>query len=116
LLKRLGPKWVVAHGALPNPAEIQLVGNQTLLQIIGRAGSFAFDADVSHVTVVRHSSGGTPMVLVLDLRKALTGAAPQADIPMLPGDVVYVPSLNGKAPPSNLDIFGGSSQPEQTPQ
>jgi protein involved in polysaccharide export with SLBB domain len=107
MVKTFGSNSVVAQGALRNPTEVQ---------IIGRAGSFAFDADVSHVTVVRHSGGGTPMVLVLDLRKALTGASPQSDIPILPGDVIYVPSLNGKAPPSNLDIFGGGSPPPEQPQ
>ena len=110
MVKTFGANSVVVQGMVRNPAEVQLAGSTSLLQIIGRAGSFSDDADISHVSVVRHSTGGTPMVVVLDLRKALTGAAPQLDIPLLPGDVVYVPSLNGKQP-SSIDIFGSPSQP-----
>ncbi len=110
MVKTFGANSVVVQGMVRNPSEVQLAGNQSLLQVIGRAGSFSDDADISHVSVVRHSGGGTPMVLVLDLRKALTGAAPQLDIPLLPGDVVYVPSLNGKVP-SKIDVFGNPSQP-----
>jgi polysaccharide export outer membrane protein len=111
MVKTFGANSVVVQGMVRNPSEIQLNGSQSLLQVIGRAGSFSDNADISHVSVVRHSTGGaTPMVLVLDLREALTGAAPQLDIPLLPGDVVYVPSLNGKTP-AKIDIFGNPSQP-----
>jgi len=109
MVKTFGANSVVVQGSVRNPGELQLSGNSSLLQVIGRAGSFAETADLSKVTVVRHSTGGTPMVVVLDLRKALTGAAPQMDIPMLPGDVVFVPDLNGKAP-SNIDVFGTTIQ------
>jgi polysaccharide export outer membrane protein len=114
MVKTFGANSVVVQGMVRNPSEVQLAGNQSLLQIIGRAGSFSDDADISHVSVIRHSGGGTPMVLVLDLRKALTGATPQFDIPLLPGDVVYVPSLNGKVP-SKIDVFGSPTQPAPTP-
>jgi polysaccharide export outer membrane protein len=114
MVKTFGANSVVVQGMVRNPSEIQLAGSQSLLQVIGRAGSFADDADISHVSVVRHSGGGTPMVLVLDLRRALTGATPQFDIPLLPGDVVYVPSLNGKVP-SKIDVFGNPSEPTPTP-
>jgi polysaccharide biosynthesis/export protein len=114
MVKTFGANSVVVQGMVRNPSEIQLSGSQSLLTVIGRAGSFSDDADISHVSVVRHSGGGTPMVLVLDLRQALTGATPQYDIPLLPGDVVYVPSLNGKVP-SKIDIFGSPSQPSPAP-
>lgn len=110
MVKTFGANSVVVQGAVRNPAEVQLSGSQSLLQVIGKAGSFTDDADISHVSVVRHS-GGAPMALVLNLRLALTGVAPQNDIPLLPGDVVYVPALNGKAP-SQSELFG---LPTQTP-
>ena len=117
MVKTFGANSVVVQGSVHNPSEVQLAGNTSLLQIIGRAGSFNGDADIGHVSVVRHSTGGTPMVLVLDLRKALTGVAPQLDIPLLPGDVVYVPALNGK-PASKIDVFGSPSEaaPPDAPQ
>lgn len=114
MVKTFGANSVVVQGMVRNPSEVPLAGSTSLLQIIGRAGSFSDDADISHVSVVRHSTGGTPMVLVLDLRQALTGSAPQLDIPLLPGDVVYVPSLNGKIP-SKIDVFGTPSTPSPAP-
>jgi polysaccharide export outer membrane protein len=115
MVKTFGANSVVVQGMVRNPSEVQLAGNQSLLTVIGRAGSFADDADISHVSVIRNTPGSTtPMVLVLDLRAALTGQAPQLDIPLLPGDVVYVPGLNGKIP-SKIDIFGSPSTPAPGP-
>jgi polysaccharide export outer membrane protein len=114
IVKTFGANSVVVQGAVRNPSEVQLVANQSLLQVIGRAGSFIDTADIAHVSVVRHSGGGAPMVVIVDLRNALTGVAPQYDIPMLPGDVVYVPPLNGKIP-SKIDVFGSPSEPSPAP-
>ncbi|HVT54073.1 MAG TPA: polysaccharide biosynthesis/export family protein [Dongiaceae bacterium] len=110
MVKTFGANSVVVQGSVRNPGELPLSGDASLLQTIGRAGSFTDTADLSKVTVVRHSTGSTPMVIVLDLRKALTGAAPQLDIPLLPGDVIFVPDLNGKQP-SAVDLFGTTPSP-----
>jgi hypothetical protein len=45
------------------------------------------------VTVVRHSTGGKPLVTVVNLQDALQGVKPENDIAMLPGDVVFVKPL-----------------------
>ena len=114
MVKTFGANSVVVQGAVRNPGQLELNGNSSLLQTIGRAGSFSDTADIGHVSVVRHSTGATPMVIVLDLRKALTGTAPQLDIPLLPGDVIYVPALNGKQPAS-IDLFGTQTGPTTAP-
>jgi polysaccharide export outer membrane protein len=110
IVKTFGANSVVVQGSVRNPGELPLSGEASLLQAIGRAGSFTGTADISKVTVVRHSGGGTPMSIVLDLRRALTGADPELDIPLLPGDVIFVPDLNGKQP-STVDLFGTTPNP-----
>lgn len=104
VVRSFGANTVLVQGEVRNPEELPIPGGATVLQAIGRAGSFLPTADISKVTVVRHSTGGTPLVVVLDLRQVLQGGNPGLDVPLLPGDVVYVPSLNGKAPA--FDLFG----------
>jgi polysaccharide export outer membrane protein len=104
VVRTFGANTVLVQGEVRNPAELPIPGGATVLQAIGRAGSFLPTADISKVTVVRHSTGGTPLVVVLDLRQVLQGGNPGLDVPLLPGDVVYVPTLTGKAPA--FDLFG----------
>jgi protein involved in polysaccharide export with SLBB domain len=93
IVKTFGASAVVVQGEVRTPAQIPLIGNATLLQVISQAGSFLPTADIRNVTVVRHSTGGKPLVTVVNLQDALKGVDPANDIPMLPGDVVFVPSL-----------------------
>jgi polysaccharide export outer membrane protein len=103
IVKTFGNNSVVVQGEVREPKQVPLVGNATLLQVISQAGSFLETADLKKVTVVRHSTGGKPLVTVVDLQAAMQGVNPGNDFPMLPGDVVYVPTLkrndSGRSPP-----------------
>jgi protein involved in polysaccharide export with SLBB domain len=116
MVKTFGANTVVVQGGVRNPGEYPLGGGATVLQIIGKGGSFVPEGDMAHVTVVRHSTGGVPLVVLLDLRKALKGQAPQMDVPLLPGDVIFVPVLN--KPSTDTDMFGTTMPmaPPATPQ
>jgi polysaccharide export outer membrane protein len=93
MVKTFGASAVVVQGEVRNPAQIPLVGNARLLQIISQAGGFLPTADIRNVTVVRHSTGGKPLVTVVNVQDALQGVNTANDIAMLPGDVVFVRSL-----------------------
>ena len=93
IVKTFGASSVVVQGEVRNPAQIPLIGNARLLQIISQAGGFLPTADIRNVTVVRHSTGGKPLVTVVNLQDALQGVNPANDIAMLPGDVVFVRPL-----------------------
>ena len=93
IVKTFGASAVVVQGEVRTPSQIPLIGNATLLQVISQAGSFLPTADIRNVTVVRHSTGDKPLVTVVNLQEALQGVNPGNDIPMLPGDVVFVPAL-----------------------
>ena len=93
IVKTFGASAVVVQGEVRNPAQIPLIGNARLLQIISQAGGFLPTADIRNVTIVRHSTGAKPLVTVVNLQAALQGVNPANDIPMLPGDVVFVRPL-----------------------
>jgi protein involved in polysaccharide export with SLBB domain len=93
IVKTFGASAVVVQGEVKTPAQVPLIGNATLLQILSQAGGFLPTADLRNVTVVRHSTGGKPLVTIVNLQSALDGSQPANDIQMLPGDVVFVRPL-----------------------
>jgi protein involved in polysaccharide export with SLBB domain len=93
IVKTFGASAVVVQGEVRSPAQIPLIGNARLLQIISQAGGFLPTADIRNVTIVRHSTGGKPLVTVVNLQAALQGTNPSNDLGMLPGDVVFVRPL-----------------------
>jgi polysaccharide biosynthesis/export protein len=93
IVKTFGASSVVVQGEVKTPMQVPLIGNATLLQVISQAGSFLPTGDIRKVTVVRNSTGGKPLVTVVNLQEALQGLNPAADIPMLPGDTVFIPPL-----------------------
>ncbi|RZK36367.1 MAG: polysaccharide export protein [Hymenobacter sp.] len=107
-LEKLMAKWIV------NPqitlkvlnlqatvlGEVNAPGNQhlekertTLVEVLGRAGDFGVYADKRHVKVLRQNAQAT-MATEINLM-TMTGFE-QNNLVILPGDVVYVPSKNGK--------------------
>ncbi|RYY19701.1 MAG: polysaccharide export protein [Cytophagaceae bacterium] len=80
--------------------EVNTPGNQrldkernTLVEVLGKAGDFALYADKRHVKVLRQNAQGT-QATEINLMK-MSGFE-QDNLVILPGDVVYVPSKNGK--------------------
>lgn len=64
-----------------------------LVQVLGKAGDFGVYADKRHVKIVRQV-GTSTLATEVDLTKLSTFE--QNNLLILPGDVVYVPSKNGK--------------------
>lgn len=96
IVKTFGASSVVVQGEVKTPAQIPLIGNATLLQVLSQAGGFLPTADIRNITVVRHSTdatAGKPLITVVNLQAALDGTQPANDIAMLPGDVVFVRPL-----------------------
>ncbi|RYY14993.1 MAG: polysaccharide export protein [Cytophagaceae bacterium] len=107
LEKQLG-KWIVnpqitlkvLNKEVTVLGEVNLPGNarldkdhNTLVQVLGKAGDFGVYADKRRVKLVRQV-GATTQATELDLTKL--SFFEQSNILVLPGDVVYVPSKNGK--------------------
>lgn len=87
-------KEVTVLGEVNTPGNARLDKDRnTLVQVLGKAGDFGVYADKRRVKVVRQGATGT-QATEIDLRKL--SFFEQSNIIILPGDVVYVPSKNGK--------------------
>ena len=95
-------KEITVMGELKTPGKYLLErDNNTLLDIISKAGDFDFYADKRHVQVVR-TVNGTPQKVVINLTQS--SADFRENIQVYPGDIIYVPSRKGK----NWDKRSGS--------
>lgn len=107
-LEKLLGKWIVnpqvtlkvlnkeatVLGEVNTPGNARLdKDHNTLVQVLGKAGDFGVYADKRHVKVVRQV-GTTTQATVIDMTKL--SFFEQSNLLILPGDVVYVPSKNGK--------------------
>jgi polysaccharide export outer membrane protein len=87
-------KEVNILGELKNPGKIQLEkDNNTLLDLIGKAGDFDFYANKKGIEIIRMVND-KPVTDVVDLTKMDNYLL--ANIQIHPGDVIYVPSRGGK--------------------
>lgn len=107
-LEKLMAKWIV------NPqitlkvlnlqttvlGEVNLPGNQrlekernTLIEVLGKAGDFGVYADKRHVKIMRQNAKGT---FATEVNLMKMSGFERDNLTVLPGDVVYVPSKNGK--------------------
>ncbi len=78
-------KKVSVIGAVQHPGNYELLGKETLLQLISKAGGLTDRA--SNTVVVIHKEKSR----VIDLDELMTKGTPQLNILMEPGDVVNIP-------------------------
>ena len=90
VLKEMGGKKVVVLGEVRYAGVFSLTGHNTVLDAIGKAGGFTEHAVPSSAILVR---GGlqNPEGQRLDLMKALKKADMQQNVPLMSGDIIYVP-------------------------
>lgn len=87
-------KEVTVIGDLRAPGKVALEkDNNTLIELIGKAGDMDFYADKSKVKVIRMVDND-PKYITVDLTKMDNYYA--KNIQIHPGDVIYVPSKKGK--------------------
>lgn len=77
-------------GAVEKPGIYELVGRQTLLQMISQAGGFKENA-ANEIYVLREGRDGNSASLSIDLEDLLLNGNPKLNIPLQPNDVVNVP-------------------------
>lgn len=83
---------VYVLGAVGSPQSVEYgASGRTLLQVLSMAGGpIPGVAQLGGIRIVRSNSPTTGELIVFDARKALSGRG--LDLPLEPGDVVYVPS------------------------
>ena len=87
------PQNVYVLGEVKVPGKVQVVETISLLEAIAAAGGQTYDARMSNVLLIRGSTT-PPRMVKLDLQNMFkpTSPVPLLTLPLIAGDVVYVPS------------------------
>ena len=83
-------KRVSVIGAVRTPGPIDLLGRQSLLQIISQAGGLTNEAG-NEILVIRQNKDGTSQTLNISIEELVVKGNPELNIPLAPNDVVSVP-------------------------
>jgi len=90
-VKEYESKKVAVSGAVKKPDTYEMLGEKTLLEMISMAGGL--DRDLGkEIIVFRPAEGGTER-LAIPLEKLVYQGDPALNILVLPGDIIYVPTL-----------------------
>lgn len=90
-VKEYQSKKVAVSGAVKKPDTYEMLGEKTLLEMISLAGGL--DRDLGkEIIIFRPQEDGTQRISV-DLDKLVYEADPALNVPVLPGDIVYVPAV-----------------------
>jgi len=91
--KNRGRVYIVGPVRVPGPQEIPSDEILTLSKAILRAGGFNDYADKHKVRVTRKggSPGGQDQVLTVNVGEILEKGKTESDLPLQPGDLIYVP-------------------------
>lgn len=89
-IKEYLSKRVSVLGAVENPGPFELLGRQTLLQVISQSGGLTRDAG-SEIIVIRQLADGTSTSLRIPIDDLFFKGDPAFNIPLEPGDIVNVP-------------------------
>lgn len=91
ILRKYALPRVFVAGEVNQPAAHALEGGRlTALQAIAQSGGFRKGAERANVIVLRHSGSAQPLFIKLDLQGHLEQNL-EADLPLQPYDVVFVP-------------------------
>jgi len=82
---------VFVDGYVVKPGTLSMVGYMTVMQAISQAGGLRVGSREEEILVIRRSDQGKPVVLRVNLAKAMSGEDMSQDIYLAPFDVVFVP-------------------------
>lgn len=77
-------------GAVKNPGRYELIGRETVLEIIAQAGGFTPDAG-DDIIITRENNDETKKSLMISIEDLTLKEDAKVDIPLQPNDTIYVP-------------------------
>jgi polysaccharide biosynthesis/export protein len=90
-LKDFTKPYFLASGQVARPGKYELRGDLTVNEAIAIAGGFTPQARHSQVVLFRRVSADVAETHVLDLKKMLDSRNLREDLPLRPGDFIFVP-------------------------
>ncbi|MDI6698447.1 MAG: polysaccharide biosynthesis/export family protein [Candidatus Saccharicenans sp.] len=89
-IKEYQSSRVAIIGAVEKPGMYELVGRQSLLQMISQAGGFKENA-ANEIYVLREGQDGNTASISIDLEDLLLNGDQRLNIPLQPNDVINIP-------------------------
>ncbi len=90
-IKEYQSKKVSVIGAVKNPGTYELVGRQTLLQVLSLAGGLTEEAG-DKIIIIRQYRNGKTASLIIDLEELMLKGNPKYNIPLQPDDIINIPA------------------------
>ena len=91
-VKEYESKKVAVSGAVKKPDTYEMLGEKTLLEMISKAGGL--DRDLGKELIIfRQEDGGAARRIAVDLDRLVYDADPALNLPVRPGDIIYVPTV-----------------------
>ncbi len=91
-IKEYESKKVAVSGAVKKPDTYEMLGEKTLLEMISKAGGL--DRDLGkEIIVFRQEDDGPARRIAVDLDRLVYDADPALNLPVRPGDIIYVPTV-----------------------
>jgi polysaccharide export outer membrane protein len=91
-VKEFESKKVAVTGAVKSPGSFEMLGRKTLLEMLSLAGGLDRDLG-SEIVIFRRDAAGTTRRIPVDLVRLVYHADPALNLPLEPGDIVYVPTV-----------------------
>ncbi len=105
-IKEYQSKKVSVIGAIKNPGNYDLIGKQSLLQLISLAGGLTESA-AGRIIVIRQYKNGKSASLKIDLDELMMNGKAELNIPLNAGDIVNIPVERT----SDVYVFGQVNNP-----
>lgn len=94
-VKEFRSKNVVVLGAVKNPGRYNLQSQETLLDILSRAGGVDFSTGGSRATIMRSEEGADGskrrLAVTLNIKRLFSGEDQFANLPLQSEDVIFIP-------------------------
>ena len=82
---------VFVGGAVTKPGAYLMPGRHGSFEAVQLAGGFTPEARLTEVVLIRRSDANRPMLRTVDLRSLMEGSDDHPDVPLMAGDIVFVP-------------------------
>ncbi len=89
-IKEYRSKKISLLGAVNNPGDYELLGRQTLLQIISKAGGLTEDAG-KEIIIIRNQEDGSNSSFKISVEDLVQGGDAALNIVLQPGDIINIP-------------------------
>ena len=106
-VKEYESKRVAVSGSVKKPGSYEMLGRKTLLEMLSMAGGL--DKDLGReIIIFRPDDDGVTKRIPLDLERLVYGADPSLNLPVEPGDIIYVPTVEK----IRIFVTGAVKQPD----